>query len=163
MRIFRFLEDRVSFDGTETFYHHIVDHPAPYAWYDLPVLLGAAGGIGLLIGPAGLIRAKVKRDRALRDKSRWGMDIAFTAMLFLVSLTGLLLLVLRSTPAMGTMLAVHMGFVFGFFITIPYGKFVHGIHCFGALVRYAKERRALHKPTPSKARALAIPDAKAGR
>jgi citrate/tricarballylate utilization protein len=91
------------------------------------------------------------------------MDIAFTAMLFLVSLTGLLLLVLRATPAMGTMLALHMGFVFGFFVTMPYGKFVHGIYRFGALVRYAKERRALHEPTPSKAKALAIPDAQAGR
>jgi citrate/tricarballylate utilization protein len=149
--------------STATFYHYIVDHPAPYAWYDLPVLLGTVGGIGLLIGPAGLIAAKFKRDRALRDESRWGMDIAFTAMLFLVSLTGLLLLVLRATPAMGTMLALHMGFVFGFFVTMPYGKFVHGIYRFGALVRYAKERRALHEPTPSKAKALAIPDAQAGR
>jgi citrate/tricarballylate utilization protein len=149
--------------STATFYHYIVDHPAPYAWYDLPVLLGTVGGVGLLIGPAGLIAAKFKRDKALRDESRWGMDIAFTAMLFLVSLTGLLLLVLRATPAMGTMLALHMGFVFGFFITMPYGKFVHGIYRFGALVRYAKERRALHEPTPSKAKALAIPDAQAGR
>jgi citrate/tricarballylate utilization protein len=149
--------------STATFYHYIVNHPAPYAWYDLPVLLGTAGGIGLLIGPAGLIAAKIQRDRALRDESRWGMEVAFTAMLFLVSLTGLLLLVLRSTPAMGTMLALHLGFVFGFFITMPYGKFVHGIYRFGALIRYAKERRALHEPTPSKARALAIPDAKAGR
>jgi citrate/tricarballylate utilization protein len=149
--------------STATFYHYIVDHPAPYAWYDLPVLLGTAGGIGLLIGPAGLIAAKVQRDRALRDESRWGMEVAFTAMLFLVSLTGLLLLVLRSTPAMGTLLAVHLGFVFGFFITMPYGKFVHGIYRFGALVRYAKERKALHEPTPSKAKALAIPSANAGQ
>lgn len=149
--------------STATFYHYIVDHPAPYAWYDLPVLLGTAGGVGLLIGPVGLIRAKIRRDRALRDESRWGMDHAFTIMLFLVSLTGLILLVLRGTPAMGTLLALHMGFVFGFFITMPYGKFVHGIYRFGALVRYAKERRALHEPTPSKAKALGIPDAKAGQ
>jgi citrate/tricarballylate utilization protein len=149
--------------STATFYHYIVDHPAPYAWYDLPVLLGTAGGVGLLIGPVGLIRAKIRRDRALRDESRWGMDHAFTIMLFLVSLTGLILLVLRATPAMGTLLALHMGFVFGFFITMPYGKFVHGIYRFGALVRYAKERRALHEPTPSKAKALGIPDAKAGQ
>ncbi|WP_230532850.1 tricarballylate utilization 4Fe-4S protein TcuB [Microvirga roseola] len=148
--------------STATFYHYIVGHPAPYAWYDLPVVLGTLGGIGLLIGPAGLIWAKVQRDKALKDESRWGMEIAFTAMLFLVSLTGLLLLVLRATPAMGTMLALHLGFVFGFFVTLPYGKFVHGIYRFGALVRYAKERRALHEPTPSKARALAIPDPKPG-
>jgi citrate/tricarballylate utilization protein len=106
--------------------------------------------------------AKLKRDPALRDENGRGMEMAFIAMLFLVSLSGLMLLVLRATPAMGTMLALHMGFVFGFFITMPYSKFVHGIYRFGALVRYAKERRALHEPTPSKAKALAIPGAKAG-
>ncbi|HEX2553222.1 MAG TPA: tricarballylate utilization 4Fe-4S protein TcuB [Microvirga sp.] len=148
---------------TATFYHYIVDHPAPYAWYDLPVVLGTLGGIGLLVGPAGLLWAKAKRDPALRDENGRGMEHAFTVMLFLVSLTGMLLLVLRATPAMGTLLALHMGFVFGFFVTMPYSKFVHGIYRFGALVRYAKERRALHEPTPSKARALGIPSSTAGR
>jgi len=31
--------------------------------------------------------------------------------------------------------------VFALFITMPYGKFVHGIYRFAALVRYAKESR----------------------
>jgi citrate/tricarballylate utilization protein len=148
--------------STATLYHYLLGLQAPYPWYDLPVVLGTLGGIGLVIGPAGLIWAKIKRDPVLRDENGRGMEMAFIVMLFLVSLTGLLLLVLRATPAMGTMLALHMGFVFGFFITMPYSKFVHGIYRFGALVRYAKERRALHEPTPSKAKALAIPDAKAG-
>jgi citrate/tricarballylate utilization protein len=148
--------------STATLYHYLLGMQAPYPWYDLPVVLGTLGGIGLVIGPAGLMWAKFKRDPALRDENGRGMEMAFILMLFLVSLTGLLLLVLRATPAMGTMLALHMGFVFGFFITMPYSKFVHGIYRFGALVRYAKERRALHEPTPSKAKALGIPDAKAG-
>jgi citrate/tricarballylate utilization protein len=74
---------------------------------------------------------------------RLGMDVAFIAMLFMTSLTGLLLLVFRATPAMGILLAVHLGVVFSLFITMPYSKMVHGLYRFTALVRYAKERRAL--------------------
>jgi citrate/tricarballylate utilization protein len=126
--------------------YHYLGQEAPYRWYELPVLLGTLGGIGLLIGPAGLLSAKLRRDPEMLDKPRLGMDIAFIAMLFLTSLTGLVLLVLRSGPVMGIMLAVHLGFVFAFFITMPYGKFVHGLYRFAALIRYAKESRALHDP-----------------
>lgn len=69
------------------------------------------------------------------------MDIALLVMLLLTSLTGLLLLVLRATPAMGLLLAIHLGVVFSLFITMPYGKFMHGLYRFLALVKYAKERR----------------------
>ena len=86
--------------------------------------------------------AKLRRDPAMQDEQRLGMDFAFLAMLFLTSLTGLLLLVLRATPAMPLLLALHLGVVFALFITMPYGKFVHGIYRFAALVRYAKEHRA---------------------
>jgi citrate/tricarballylate utilization protein len=44
---------------------------------------------------------------------------------------------------MGPLLALHLGVVFSLFITMPYGKFVHGIYRYVALVRYARERRAL--------------------
>ena len=71
------------------------------------------------------------------------MDVAFLAMLFMTSLTGMALLGLRATPAMGLLLALHIGIVFALFITMPYGKFVHGFYRFIALVRYARERRML--------------------
>ena len=124
-----------------TVLHYLFDHPAPYAWYELPKLLGIPGGVGLVIGPAGLLREKLRRDPAMVDKARFGMDTAFLAMMFLAGLTGLLLMVFRETPAMGVMLAVHLGVVFALFLTMPYGKFVHGIYRFGALLLYAVERR----------------------
>jgi citrate/tricarballylate utilization protein len=125
-----------------TLYAYVFGWHAPYQIYDVPVVLGTLGGLGLVIGPIGLWLAKTKRDAALIDNGGRGMDIAFIAMLLLVSLTGLLLLVLRATPAMATVLALHLGFVFGFFITMPYSKFVHGLYRFIALVKYAGERAA---------------------
>ncbi len=129
--------------STATLYHYLLGLEAPYPVYDLPVVLGTLGGIGLLVGPAGLLHAKWRRDPVLKDGSRTGMDVAFLVMLFLTSLTGLLLLVLRATPAMGLLLALHLGVVFSLFVTMPYGKFVHGIYRFLALVRYAKEKRQI--------------------
>ncbi len=123
-----------------TLYHFLLAREAPYPWYDLPVVLGTIGGIGLVIGPAGLLVARWRRDPELADGAHLGMDVAFTAMLFLTGATGLALLMLRDTAAMGILLAVHLGAVFALFITMPYGKFVHGIYRFLALVRYAKER-----------------------
>ncbi len=56
-----------------TLYHYLLGLQAPYPWWDLPVVLGTIGGIGLLIGPAGLLVEKCKRDPDLIDRpgSAW--------------------------------------------------------------------------------------------
>ncbi len=128
------------------FYHYVLDWPAPYAFWSLPVLLGTAGGIGLLIGPAGLLWLKGRRNPVLSDAKQQGMDVAFLTLLFMTSLTGLLLLALRETSAMGVLLAVHLGAVLGLFLTVPYGKFIHALYRAAALVRFAlEESRPLPK------------------
>jgi citrate/tricarballylate utilization protein len=38
-------------------------------------------------------------------------------------------------------LALHLGFVMALFITLPYGKFAHGIYRVAALLKHAIERR----------------------
>jgi citrate/tricarballylate utilization protein len=59
------------------------------------------------------------------------------------------LLLLRDTGAMGPLLALHLGVVFALFITMPYGKFVHGLYRFVALVRYARERAQMAQGEPT--------------
>ena len=128
-----------------TVYHYALGWPAPYPLFSLPVILGTLGGIGLIIGPAGLLWLKERRDSALTSDKQTGMDVAFLMLLVLVSLSGLLLTALRETAAMGVLLAVHLGVVMALFVTMPYGKFVHAIYRFTALVRYHVERR---RPLP---------------
>ena len=125
-----------------TIYHYAFGWEAPYSIVSLPVLLGSVGGIGLLVGPSGLFVLSRQRDPALMDGPRKGMDTAFMHMLTLSSLTGFLLLILRDAPAMGMLLAVHLGVVLGLFLNLPYGKFVHALYRFLALVKYAGERRS---------------------
>jgi len=127
--------------GVATLYHYLLDLPAPYAMSSLPVLLGIAGGIGLLIGPAGLLWLNLKRHPLHGDAEQKPMDRGFIALLFLTSLTGLLLLGLRDTAAMGLLLAVHLGVVMALFLTLPYGKFAHGIFRSASLLKWSIEKR----------------------
>jgi citrate/tricarballylate utilization protein len=132
--------------ATGTVYHYIFGRMAPYSFWSLPVLLGTAGGIGLLVGPVGLLWIKFLRDPDLADTRQTGMDAGFLVLLFLTSLTGLALLALRETEAMGVLLAVHLGTVLALFLTMPYGKFAHALYRFAALVRFHLEKR---RPVPA--------------
>ncbi len=122
-------------------YHYVLGWKAPYPFWSLPVLLGTVGGIGLLVGPAGLAWLKRRRDPELADPAQRGMEAGFLALLFLTSLTGLALLALRETRAMGMLLVAHLGVVLALFATMPYGKFVHALYRLAALLRFHKERR----------------------
>ncbi|MDO8878412.1 MAG: tricarballylate utilization 4Fe-4S protein TcuB [Pseudolabrys sp.] len=122
-----------------TVYHYALGWHAPYPLTSLPVLLGIIGGVGLLAGPAGLFLLAQKRDPVLVDRPRLGMDVAFLTMLFLTALTGFALMLLRDSSAMGLLLAIHLGVVLGLFLSLPYGKFVHGMYRYLALVKFNKE------------------------
>ena len=122
-------------------YHHGLGEPAPYPVTSLPVLLGTLGGVGLLIGPAGLLWLNMRRHPMHGDPAQRPMDRAFIVLLFVVSLTGLALLAMRDTRAMGLLLAVHLGTVLALFLTLPYGKFAHAVYRSAALLKWAIERR----------------------
>jgi len=122
-------------------YHHYFHWESPYALNSLPVVLGTAGGIGLMIGTAGLLYLKWKSDRVPGDGTMMQMDVSFILILFLSALSGMLLLALRETAAMGTLLAIHLGIIAAFFLMIPYGKLAHVVYRYSALVKNAVEQR----------------------
>ena len=124
-----------------TLYHYLLDLHAPYALTSLPVVLGTLGGIGLLIGPTGLLWLNLRRDPQHGDTSQRPMDRGFIALLLLTSATGLALLAWRDTSVMGLLLAVHLGVVMALFLTLPYGKFAHGVFRSAALLKFSIEKR----------------------
>jgi citrate/tricarballylate utilization protein len=73
------------------------------------------------------------------------MDRAFILLLFFISASGLALLAYRDTSAMPALLATHLGFVMGLFLTMPYGKFAHGFYRLVALLKNAIEKRQPNK------------------
>lgn len=127
--------------ASATVLHYVFAKPAPYTLFEIPKLFGIPGGIGLVIGGAGLLWSRLARDPVMTDTQRLGMDTAFIAMLLLSGLTGLLLFLFRETLAMGVLLALHLGVILALFVTMPYSKFVHGLYRLGALVLYALERK----------------------
>jgi citrate/tricarballylate utilization protein len=124
-----------------TLYHYAFGWHAPYALTSVPVVLGTAGGIGLLVGPAGLLWLNMKRHPQHGDAAQKPMDRGFIALLFLTSLTGCALLLWRDSAAMSLLLAVHLGVVMALFATLPYSKFAHGVFRCAALLKWAIERR----------------------
>lgn len=122
-------------------YDHGFGWPAPYSFFSLPTFIGTLSGISLCIGTGGLLWLKTRMDHRPYDESSVGMDMSFSTLLFLVSLTGLMLLVFRSTSVMGLLLCIHLGLVLGLFLSLASSKFVHIVYRYFALVRNAYETR----------------------
>ena len=112
----------------------------PYPLASGPVVLGALGGLAMIVGTVGMLIEKSRSDRAPEREGQRSFDAAFVITLGVASLTGMLTLVLRATQMMGGMLAVHLGIVAALFLTAPYGKFIHAVYRFLALVRDRAEQ-----------------------
>lgn len=121
------------------FYHHFLEWEAPYPYLSLPVVLGTVGGVMLCIGTIGLLYLKSQSDRDPAGQRMLSLDNTFLVMLFLTSFTGLLLLFVRETSWMGSLLVIHLGVVAALFLTLPYSKFAHAVYRYSALIQNAIE------------------------
>jgi citrate/tricarballylate utilization protein len=122
-------------------YHTLFGWVAPYDYTSVPVILGTIGGLGLVVGPFGLLVLRTRRDSNRVESSRRGLDESFITLLLLTSVTGLVLLAARHQATMGLLLIVHLGAVLALFLTLPYGKFVHGFYRLVALAVFAAETK----------------------
>lgn len=123
-----------------TLYHYVLGWVAPYDLPSLPKILGGLGGLGLMVGTAGLWHLNRRRHPLHGDAAQKPMDLGFIALLFLVAASGMALWLGRGTPALALLLCLHLGAVMALFATLPYGKFAHGIFRTASLLRYATEK-----------------------
>jgi citrate/tricarballylate utilization protein len=95
----------------------------------------------MIVGATGLLYLKYRSDRAPADARTLDLDWVFLVSLDVVSLTGMLLLILRDTPAMGLLLVIHLATVLALYVSAPYGKFAHFVYRYAALVQHRLEFR----------------------
>jgi citrate/tricarballylate utilization protein len=114
----------------------------PYAWDSVPVITGTVGGIGLLVGSAGLLLLKAGASAELGVARMTVKDYGLLTALTFLALSGLATLLTRDTPAFGLVFLVHLASIMTTFAAAPYSKFTHLIYRFLALVRDNAERDA---------------------
>jgi citrate/tricarballylate utilization protein len=117
---------------------HLLGQLPPYPLFSVPVILGVVGGAGVIIGSAGLGMARRAATRRRGDSTPM-LEYCFIGALEVVAVTGILLLVVRSSAAMPIVLVVHLGAVAGLYLGLPFDKFAHAVHRLGALVLDAAE------------------------
>ncbi|ARE39588.1 TcuB: works with TcuA to oxidize tricarballylate to cis-aconitate [Rhodovulum sp. P5] len=122
--------------------HHSAGQLAPYPVHSPPVVLGALGGVAMLMGLAGLEWRRRNADRAPAAIRMETADRVLRACLAIVAATGLALLAFREAAAMGLLLALHLGSVLGLALSLPFGKLSHGAYRAAALLRHRAERAA---------------------
>jgi citrate/tricarballylate utilization protein len=123
-------------------YQHFLHLLPPHPITSAPVLFGAIGGVAIIAGVCGLIAIKIRSDQRPSNPQSQGMDFVFLVLLGLASASGIATLIFRSTRAMGTLLCIHLAFIAAFFISVPYGKFVHSIYRSLAILRHHLEQSA---------------------
>lgn len=112
----------------------ILGSDPPYPPISVPVVTGTLGGLGMVIGCIGLIALKRRTDPAASFEEMIQRDYNLLVALTALGVTGLLVLIVRTTPAYGLLLVIHLATVAVCFSVAPYTKFNHVVYRLLALV-----------------------------
>jgi citrate/tricarballylate utilization protein len=121
----------------------LIGSDPPYPLVSVPVLSGLLGGAGLAVGCVGLFALKGRSSTVTSDAAMTIKDYGLLVALAALGITGMAALALRDSAAYPITLLVHLAAVLLAFFTWPYGKFVHLIYRFLALVKDEQEIQLL--------------------
>lgn len=107
----------------------------PYPLLSIPVVSGILGGIGIVVGCAGLLWLKAHSSEVTGFAQMTIKDYGLLVALTFLASSGLVTLFTRDTAAYGPVYVVHLAAIVLTFAAAPYTKFVHVIFRFLALVR----------------------------
>lgn len=120
----------------------IVGDQPPYPVTSVPVVSGVVGGVSLFVGCVGAFVLKRLSSTVTSVRLMTVKDYGLISGLAFLSLSGLMTLFVRDTPAFGLVFLVHFSAVLLAFAMAPYSKFVHVLFRFLALLQDEVERTA---------------------
>jgi citrate/tricarballylate utilization protein len=123
------------------FAEYVLNRRPPYAILSVPVILGTLGGVAVLIACVDLLLGNRARPRSLSSPASERGDTALLLSLLIVAITGIVLLIVqKANGELRILLLVHLGAVAGLFLFAPYGKLMHAVYRFAAIVVDVRER-----------------------
>ena len=134
-------------------YQDVLGDAPPYPLVSFPVCAGIVGGAAVVIGVGCLLALEARSDPAPSERGEAALNVVFLISLGVVALSGLALVALRETPALETMLLLHISLVVGLFTALPATKVLHAPFRAAALLRAAAEQpRGVASGDPDRAR-----------
>jgi len=115
-------------------YQDLLGVMPPYPFTNPAVASGVAGGVLMVIGTTTLAVLKSSSEKTPTFRRMMNLDMAFLLILDLTSISGLATLIYRASSIMGLLFVIHMGLVLALFVTAPYGKFIHFVYRYAALL-----------------------------
>lgn len=125
------------------FAEYVLGRNPPYRLLSVPVILGTVGGVAVVIACVGLLIRNRVSPPALGSAASERGDTALLVSLLIVAITGIVLLIVqKASGELRILLLVHLGAVAGLYLFAPYGKLMHAVYRFAAIVVDVRERAA---------------------